>query len=775
MKTATKAIVLLLSLALQLHAVDRRNVEFRSPEGWALKGTYFSAGKPGRGILLFHECREDLGRKGWDTLAPRLAQAGFNVFAYDEPGMGESEGGEKFRLDSIPQAMEWWRTHWAGAMNAAYQYLISQPGVQEGGIGVAGASCGSDMALLLARSRPEQVKTLVLLAGPMDDQDKSFIQQSPLLPVLAASSKEDIAELKAMKGVGTVQEVVAVPKNPRSRFLSFKGAGHATEMFAHVPTLEPTIVEWFQDMLQSKRASAASDRVGQTNFSTSCAPETQEPFNHAVALLHSFQYTQAEKTFSTVAQRDPACALAYWGEAMSLYHQLWDWPNSETLNKGREYIRKAASLSTGTEREREYIATAGTFFQDDPRLDRVSRVTAYSNAMQKLHEKFPEDSDAAALYALSLISIPAHGEQELANRKKAITILQTLFANLPEHPGAAHYLIHATDTPELAQIGLDAARRYAGIAPDSSHALHMPSHIFTRLGFWKESIASNIASADAAQKATQSQTDDQSSYQLHAMLYLEYAYLQSGRNADARRVLDELGSVPGTSTSRVAHLQDVFEILYAVENHQWKESAHLVVPSSDDPDDKELASWARTIGAARAGDIESARHEIARWHEFHAAKADVPASMGYMSMASSQHHEGKGVEQLEAEAWVLFAEGKPTKAVEEMLAAAIREDNEEEALFGMRMPAREMLGDLQLESHHPEKALAEYKKVLQKSPNRFNSLYGAAHAAELAGNTSDARRYYSALVESCGQGANRSELKEALAYTEKRSTIAEAK
>jgi dienelactone hydrolase len=764
-------ITLILSLAFQLHAVDRRDVEFRSPEGLALRGTYFSAGKPGRGILLFHECGEDTSRKSWDSLGPRLAQAGFNVFAYDEPGMGESQG-QQFRADTMAQAMEFRRTKWAGAMNAAYQYLISQPGVQGGGIGVAGASCGADMALLLARSRPEQVKAMVLLAGPMDDQDKSFIQHSPSLPVLAASSTEDIDALKAMKGISTVQDLVALSKNPLSRFLSFRGAGHATQMFSHERTLEPTIVEWFQDTLQSKRASAANDRLGQTNFPTPCAPETEETFNRAVALLHSFQYTQAEKIFSEVAQRDPACALAHWGKAMSFYHQLWDWPDSGAMNKGREYIQNAVALGTGTERERGYIAAAGVFFRDDPHLDRASRVTAYSNAMKSLREKYPEDHEAAALYALSLISIPARGEQELGNRKKAIAILQGLFANEPEHPGAAHYLIHATDTPELAQIGLDAARHYAGIAPDSSHALHMPSHIFTRLGLWKESAASNLASAVAAQNATKSQTDNQSSYQLHAMLYLEYAYLQSGRNADARRVLDELGGVPGTSPSRVAHLQAVFRVLYAIENHQWKEAAHLADPSSDDPDDKVLVSWARAIGEARTGDIDGAKAEIGRLQEFYSASISGPPSMRSMSMAPPQHHEGKGVEQIEAEAWLLFAEGKPAKAVQSMLAAAAREDTEGEALFGMRMPAREMLADLQLESRHPETALAEYKKVLQKTPNRFDSLYGAAYAAGLSGNTTDARRYYSDLLESCGPGADRPQLTEAQAYLDKSAAMA---
>lgn len=510
--------------------------------------------------------------------------------------------------------------------------------------------------------------------------------------------------------------------------------------------------------------SAIGDKLGKTNFSTSCAPQTQDTFNRAIALLHSFQYAQAKKTFEDVVQLDPACAIAYWGQALTVYHPLWDWPSSEDLHQGHEYIRKANSSGTGNERELAYISAAAAFFRDDPQLDRTARVTAYSNAMQSLHERYPEDTEAAALYALSLISIPAGREQRIADRQKAIAILQKLFADQPKHPGAAQYLIHATDTAELAPIGLDAARRYARIAPESSHALHMPSHTFTRLGLWTESTNSNRASADAARRATQSQSDDQSSYQLHAMFYLEYAYLQRGENAGAQRIIDELGNVPAASPAQVAHLKIVLAALYAMENHQWSELVDLAEPSSDDTDGKVTVTWARAIGAARAGDIDRARQGIARLWKLSVNNGSGSPGMGAMVMTAPPHHEGKSVVQLEAEAWVLFAEGKPAKAAEDLLAAAAREETEPEALFGMRKPALEMLGDLQLEWHHPEKALAEYRRVLEKRPHRFNALYGAAHAAELVGNAAYARRYYSGLVEGCGPGADRPEVGKARAY-----------
>jgi len=310
-----------------------------------------------------------------------------------------------------------------------------------------------------------------------------------------------------------------------------------------------------------RAAALDPDQLGKVNFPTSCDPQAQITIAKGVALLHSFQYQQSEQTFEESAKQDSQCAMAQWGKAMALDHQLWDFPSARTLQEGRQDIEEAEKLSAGTEREREYIAAAAAFYQDNSSLTHTARVQAYSSAMEKVHADNPRDTNAAALYALSLVALAEYGEQDLANRKKALAILNPLFISDPDNPGVAHYIIHASDTPELAPAGLDAARRYAQIAPDSSHALHMPSHIFTRLGLWQESIDSNIAAIASAAKATEMHMAE-SHYQTHAMDFLSYAYLQSGQEAKARSVISDLNTVPGASeTPRRSRLSSRRETL----------------------------------------------------------------------------------------------------------------------------------------------------------------------------------------------------------------------
>ena len=301
----------------------------------------------------------------------------------------------------------------------------------------------------------------------------------------------------------------------------------------------------------SPQAAPPTASLGKVEFPSSCTPAAQKTVQLGVAFLHSFQYQQVEQTFTEAAKQDPDCAIAYWGKAMGLYHQLWDFPTDATLHEGSNDIRQAQKAATASDRERAYVAAAAAFYQENPKLSHVQRSRAYSQALAKLHQKFSGDDEAAAFYALSLVALAEEGDNEMANRQQAIAILQPLFHKLPNNPGMAHYLIHATDTPQLASQGLEAARAYAKIAPASSHALHMPAHIFVRLGLWQECINSNLAAAAAAAQATRAHLAD-AGYQFHAMDFLDYAYLQSGQLAKAQSVVADTQNVPGASADEIA-------------------------------------------------------------------------------------------------------------------------------------------------------------------------------------------------------------------------------
>jgi len=494
------------------------------------------------------------------------------------------------------------------------------------------------------------------------------------------------------------------------------------------------------------------EQLGTVSFPTSCSPAVQPSFDRAVALLHSFQYEEAENAFADVAQNDPQCAMAHWAKAMSLYHQLWEHPGAEALKKGRDELKQAEALHAKTAREREYIGAAAAFFQESDKLDYHDRAVAYSKAMEQLHSHFPEDGEAAAFYALSLIALPGD-DSDLTNRKKAIAILNQLLLTEPNHPGVAHYLIHAADTPSLAEQGLAAARRYAKIAPSSAHALHMPSHIFTRLGLWQESIESNLASAAVAEKMTAAHLEG-ASYQMHAMDFLNYAYLQSGQVAKALAVTEQLKAVPGADEDHLAYSEAELTARDALELHHWKEAASLAVPSAAHwPAGAKISTyWARAIGAARNGDISAAREALENLKQAHAE-----------SRAKSEHysmHSGPAVDQLEAEAWLALTQGKVDEAVKTLGDAADREDKNGVDL--LTMSAREMLGDMLLELKKPAPALAEYEVALKEAPNRFDGLYGAARAAELSGASAKAKSYYAKLEEICAHaGTERPELQQA--------------
>jgi len=515
-----------------------------------------------------------------------------------------------------------------------------------------------------------------------------------------------------------------------------------------------------RDATGSVRANNAEgnitiDQLGKVDFPTSCSSKAQPAIEKGVALLHSFQYQQAKQVFTEAATQEPACAMAEWGEAMSLYHQLWDFPGDETLAEGRRYTDQAQKSSQLTSRERAYLAATAAFYQDNSKLDHSARWRAYLAAMEKLHQNFPGDAEGGEFYALSLISDPADAGDDTANREKAVAILDRLFRAEPNNPGAAHYLIHATDTPDLAPKGLDAARAYAKIAPDSSHALHMPSHIFVRLGLWQETIDSNIAASASAARATEMHLSDPH-YQIHALDFLDYAYIQTGQETKARQLVEDLHGVPGMAEMKnMADEMAYFAARNTLELHHWKEAATLPIP------DVKLA-WqdttyrARAIGAARIGDVEGARKATAKLAEAVAAREAEQKQKGYYIP------EGESIDQREAEGWLAYAEGKPDEAVRILRSAADRQ--KARSLDSIAIPAREMLADLLVELKRPAEAAEEYQIVLKNSPNRFNALYGAAHAAQLAGKARDAQGYYAKLVEISAPTADRPELQEARVF-----------
>src|SRR6267154_1359816 len=499
---------------------------------------------------------------------------------------------------------------------------------------------------------------------------------------------------------------------------------------------------------------AGAPQLGRVNFPTGCVAEAQPSMETGVALLHSFQYRQADQSFSEAARHDPKCALAYWGKAMMHYEQLWEFPSLKSLKQGAQEIKQAQAAGASTERERGYIDAAAAFYLADEKLSETKRVQTFSAALATLHKQSPDGVNAAAFYALSLLALAEQQEVDAqSNRKAAIAILEPLCRNAPDNPGPAHYMIHATDTSEFSAQGLDAARAYSKIAPDSSHALHMPSHIFVRLGLWQESISSNIAAAASAAKATQEHRGEPH-YQFHALDFLNYSYLQSGQQSKARQMVTDLDNVPGAKRRSIAEHQAWLAARNALELHSWKQAAELPIPHVA-PDSQESTYWVRAIGAARSANLSAARQDLQRYVE-----------LSTEEKSKSSHHAGKvsdkGVGQLEAEAWIAFADGKTDDAVKTLRSAADREDAD--GVDSLAMPAREMLADMLLELKRPAEALAEYRAALKNSPNRFDALYGAAHTAQMAGDSAAANAYFTKLMEISSATADRAELSEAKSY-----------
>jgi tetratricopeptide (TPR) repeat protein len=502
-------------------------------------------------------------------------------------------------------------------------------------------------------------------------------------------------------------------------------------------------------------STAPPDQLGNVNFPTSCTAQVQPMIEKGVALLHSFQYTESGKTFAEASTRDPQCAIAHWGKAMAPFYQLWEFPNDKTLKAGRKEIEAAQKLRSANPQEQGFITAAAAFFQKKSKMSHVDRLKAYSTVLEHLYRENPGDVEFGAFYALSLVSLAEEDhDSEIADRQKAIAILDPLLQQHPDHPGVAHYMIHATDRPEFAGQGLEAARRYAAIAPDSAHALHMPSHIFVRLGLWQDSIASNIAANASGAHAAEMHLAE-SHYQTHAMDFLSYSYLQSGQEAKARDVIEHANHVVGATDEMKAGDRAYLAARTALELHRWKEAAALPVAASRE-DWQSTVAWARAIGAARSGDLASAESDVKELGQLVADREKRSKKSGYAGSGE------KATDLREAEAWLSFAKGKPDEALQVLRAAADHQDKN--GGESVSVPAREMLADMLLELKRPAEALAEYKTVLKNSPNRFDGFLGAARAAQASGDASAAQSFYAKLSQICSPAADRPELVEAKTY-----------
>ena len=515
-------------------------------------------------------------------------------------------------------------------------------------------------------------------------------------------------------------------------------------------------------------------QLGHLSFESSCRPEAHALLERGLGWLHSFEYREAERTFSQAAAADPACGIAYWGAAMSYYHPLWDAPTRSDLEKGAAALAKARQAGARTARERDYIAALSAFYDGADRRDHKVRVLAYNSAMEQLHQRYPNDREAAVFYALSLIAAGTlDSDPNFAREKEAGAILNNVLASEPDHPGVAHYLIHSFDYPPLAQLALPAARRYASIAPDSAHAQHMPSHIFTRLGLWEESIRSNIASEAAARAYAKAQGMPGSwDQRLHAMDYLAYAYLQTGRDSEVRQVLNDLNAITHADppTRTVAYAVTAIPARIALERRKWAEAASLeLTPNLASLPALENRDWAvahihfaRAVGAARSGNVTGARQEVAELAQLEQSTPLLPGEYDWRKQVS--------IERQIAESWLAMKEGREADALVVMRAAADLDDATEKnpVTPGAILPAREQLGELLLELGRPVEALKEYETSLTRAPGRLGAVYGAARAAQLAGKQDDARRYYAEIVDMTKQGdPARAEVQEARAYLAK--------
>jgi tetratricopeptide (TPR) repeat protein len=507
----------------------------------------------------------------------------------------------------------------------------------------------------------------------------------------------------------------------------------------HKPTLLATVSAVALVCLAASQFATGQshdNQLGKVVFETSCTPAAQAQFNRAMLYQHSFWYRASQRAFEEVLKTDPNCSMAHWGVALSLLWNPHVPPPAKNLVDGTAALDKAKANPPKTPRERAYMDALVEMYKDHDKIDHRTRMLNYTKAMEQVAKDNPNDDEAQIYYALALNTSASPGDKTFANQLKGAAILEKIAERKREHPGVSHYLIHLYDYPPIAEKGLAAARRYATIAPDAPHALHMPSHIFTRVGYWAESIASNAKSAEVAMESKELHD------QLHAMDYLVYAHLQLGQDEKAKAVLDQMKAVSGyTETFFVGPFAVAASpARYAVERGAWAEAAVLEVKANPAPHVVAMTHYARALGAARTGNVAAAKAEIARLDDFH--KALVDRKDAYWSGQVD-------IQRQVATAWVLQAEGRLDEALQIIAAAAAAEDTTEKhpVTPGPLAPAREQYANLLLEHGKAKEALAEFQSVLKKEPNRLLTYVGGARAAAKAGDKTTAQRYYAKVVE----------------------------
>jgi tetratricopeptide (TPR) repeat protein len=510
----------------------------------------------------------------------------------------------------------------------------------------------------------------------------------------------------------------------------------------------------------------AAAKSSEVEFPISCNATAQKKFNQAVWILHSFWYEEAVKAFTAVTEVDPDCAMGYWGVAMSHWYPLWYPPNAAALKAGSEAVEKAMAAKQKTDREGDYIAAIAAFYRDNDKVDHRTRAVAYEKAMEQVHLRYPDDREGGVFYSLALVATAPPTDKTYANQKKARAILETVRAELPNHPGVAHYLIHANDSVEMADDGLTAALCYADIAPAVPHALHMPSHIFTRLGMWRQSVDANRAATAAGLSYVREELgpDAFNGEAVHSMDYMEYAYLQMGQDRDAKRVVDDLltfrrANVPNLP---MAYAIAAMPARYAVERRNWSEAAGLTPPPMPFPWERfpwaeAMISFTRALGAAHTGDTAGAEAEIAKLQSLK-QKLDQAKDDYWAKQVEVQRLAASGI--------LAHAKGNDKEAIELARAAADLDASMDKhpATPAEVVPARELLADLLLEVNEPAAALKEYEQTVSAERNRFRSILGIARAAKQTGDTAKAREAYGKLVTLASADTDRPEVAEAKTF-----------
>lgn len=524
------------------------------------------------------------------------------------------------------------------------------------------------------------------------------------------------------------------------------------------------------DVYQTNTVNVQSDgygkRLGTVRFPVSCSKAAHQHTEQGLALLHHMTYEGARTAFAAATKADPDCAMGYWGQAMSFIHPLWsDQPSQADFESGRVFLNKAKNRGQKAEWEFAYIAAVDAYYAMGRRGDEKANLASFEKAWQRVYQQFPEDPEAACFYALAHIATADPANMDFAKQKYAAEIAKQVLARIPDHPGAHHYIIHAHDYPSLAQDALVVARSYGKIATNVPHALHMPSHIFTRLGLWQESIAMNQRAATIS--LTYPVDGKISLHYLHALDYLAYAHLQRADDGKAKEILDTISSLDKSTQVHIASAYTFAAVpaRVALERQQWAEAAMLKprapneYPWNEFPAIEAITHFARALGAARSANELVAHQALNQLTILH--DRVVETSVYWAKQID--------IQRLSAQAWLMYYEGEQQGALEKMRRAAEMETATEKHPVspGMILPAQELFADMLLEVGHYRLALAQYQAALVRSPNRFNSLYGAARAAELAGEKTKAAFFYQKLIEIAAADTKRTRLKQARNFMKK--------